>query len=94
MVADGSCISAEVSRSSWVDVEHEVEQSMHSYVDALDEELSAQPGFKKPPIRIFKTKRTTSTTDPESGYINHGLKRGIGYLLEAGGLQVCDYYWS
>ena len=83
MVADGSYIPAEVSRDSWIDVEHEVEQSMHSYLDALDKELSEQPGFKKPPARIVKTKRTTSTTDPESGYIHYGSKRGIGYLLEA-----------
>lgn len=56
---------------------------MHSYLDALDEELSGQPRFKKPPTRIVRTKRTTSTTDMESGYINHGSKHGIGCLLEA-----------
>ena len=46
------------------------------------EELSAQPGFKNPPARTVISKRTTSTTDQESGYINHGSKRGIGYLME------------
>lgn len=55
---------------------------MQSYFDSLDEELSNQPGFKKPPTRIAKKRRTTSQTDPDSGYINHG-KRGIGYLMEA-----------
>lgn len=47
------------------------------------EELSNQPGFKKPPTRIAKKRRTTSQTDPDSGYINHDNKRGIGYLMEA-----------
>lgn len=83
MVADGSYLPANVSRESWVDVEIEVEQSMYSYLDSLDEELSMQPGFKKPPTRVVQKHRTTSRTDPDSGYINHGNKRGTGYLMEA-----------
>lgn len=83
MVADGSYIPASVSRNSGIDVEEEVTQSMQSCLDCLDEELSQQPGFKKPPEQTIVKKRTTSTTDPESGYIHHGSKRGIGYLLEA-----------
>lgn len=55
---------------------------MQSYLDSLDEELSNQPGFKKPPTKIVRKCRTTSQTDPDSGYINHGSKRGIGYLME------------
>ena len=82
MVADGSYIPANVSRNSWIDVEEEVTQSMQSYMNCLDEELSQQPGFKKPPVQTIIKKPTTSTTDPESGYIHHGSKRGIGYLLE------------
>ena len=81
MAADGSYIPANVSRESWVDVESEVEQSMQSYLDSLDKELSKQPGFKKPPTRTDKKRRTTSRTDPDSGYINNGSKRGIGYLM-------------
>ena len=54
-----------------------------SHLDSLDEELSNQPGFKKPPTKIVRKCRTTSQTDPDSGYINHGSKRGIGYLMEA-----------
>ena len=83
MAADGSYIPANVSRESWIDVEIEVEQSMQSYLDSLDEEFSKQPGFKKPPTGIVKKRRTTSQTDPDSGYINHGSKRGVGYLMEA-----------
>lgn len=83
MVADGSYIPAQVARSSWIDIEETVEFSMQSYLDDLDRELSEQPGFKKPPAHPVTKKRTTSTTDPDCGYINHGSKRGIGYLLEA-----------
>ena len=83
MAADGSYIPANVSRESWIDIEIEVEQSMQSYLDSLDEELFNQPGFKKPPTKIVRKCRTTSQTDPDSGYINHGSKRGIGYLMEA-----------
>jgi len=83
MAADGSYIPANVSRESWINVEIEVEQSMQSYLDSLDEELSNQPGFKKPPTKIVRKCRTTSQTDSDSGYINHGNKRGIGYLMEA-----------
>ena len=41
MAADGSYIPANVSRESWINVEIEVEQSMQSYLDSLDEELLA-----------------------------------------------------
>ena len=40
MAADGSYIPANVSRESWINVEIEVEQSMQSYLDSMDEELS------------------------------------------------------
>lgn len=82
MAADGSYIPAEVSRNSWIDVEVEVEQSMLSYLDDLNQELASQPGFKKPPSHTVTKKITTSTTDRECGYIHHGSKRGVGYLLE------------
>lgn len=82
MVADGSYIPANVSRASWIDVEESVQFSMHSYLDDLDAELSEQAGYKKPPEKTMAHKRTTSTTDPECGYINHGTKRGVGYLTE------------
>ena len=54
MAADGSYIPANVSRESWIDIEIEVEQSMQSDLDSLDEELSNQLGFKKPPTRIAR----------------------------------------
>lgn len=70
--------------ANWIDVEAAVEQSMQSYKDRLDEKLAAQTGFKRPPIKKKAIKRrTTSTTDPNCDSINHGTKRGGGYLMEA-----------
>ena len=83
MASDGSDIPAEVSRNSWIDTEIEVEQSMLSYLDDLDQELASQPGFKEPPTRTVIRKITTSTTDSACGYIHHRSKRGVGYLMEA-----------
>ena len=93
MAADGSYIPANVSRESWINVETEVEQSMQSYLDSLDEELSNQPGFKKPPTKIVRKCRTTSQTDSDSGYINHGSKRGIGHAKEAA-MAVRDWTFA
>ncbi len=56
MASDGSYIPAEVSRNSWIDIEVEVEQSMQSYLDDLDQELASQLRFKKPPSHTV-TKR-------------------------------------
>lgn len=86
MAADGSNIPANVSRKSRINAETEVAQSMQSYPDALYEEFSNQPGFKKPPTRIVKKCHTASRTDPDCGYINHGSKRSISfsYDLEQG----------
>ena len=83
MVSDGSFVPSNVSRGSWVDMEGTITKSMHSYLDALDEELTSQPGFRKPLEREVSETRTTSMTDPEAGYIHHGIKRGVGYLAQA-----------
>ena len=42
------CIKKKADRR---DVKIEAVQSMQSYLDSVDEELSNQPGFKKPPTR-------------------------------------------
>lgn len=82
LAADGTYLPANVSKKSWIDIEEETELSMQSYLERLDEKLSKQPGFKKPPAKTVKKRRTTSKTDPDSGCINHGKKSGIGYLME------------
>lgn len=82
LAADGTYLPANVSKDSWMDTEVEAELSMQSYLDRLDEELSKQPGFKRPPAKTIRKRRTTSKTAPDSGCINHGKKSGIGYLME------------
>ena len=82
LAADGTYLPANVSKDSWIDTEVEAELSMQSYLDRLDEELSKQPGFKRPPAKTIRKRRTTSKTDPDSGCIHHGKKSGIGYLME------------
>lgn len=82
LAADGTYLPSNISRDSWVETEVEAELSMQSYLDCLDEGLSKQPGFKKPPVKIVKKRRTTSKTDPDSGCINYGKKSGIGCLVE------------
>ena len=82
LAADGTYLPANVSKDSWMDTEVEAELSMQSYLDRLDEELSKQPGFKRPPAKTIRKRRTTSKTDPDSGCIHHGKKSGIGYLME------------
>lgn len=81
--ADETYLPANVSRASWMDVEIEVEQSMQSYLDQLNAKLAEQPGFKKLPVRKETRRYMISTTDGDSGYIHHGDKRGVGYLMEA-----------
>lgn len=55
LAADGTYLPANVSKDSWIDTEIETELSMQSYLDRLDEELSQQPGFKKPPAKMVKS---------------------------------------
>ena len=83
MVADGSYIPANVSRESWIDVEIEVEQSMQSYLDSLDEELSKQLGFKKPPKRTVKSSALPARQILTVAISTMASKRGVGYLMEA-----------
>lgn len=82
LAADGTYLPANVSKDSWIETELETALSMQSYLNRLDEEFLKQPGFKKPPTKTIKKRRTTSKTAPDSGCINHGKKSGIGYLME------------
>lgn len=44
MVADGSFIAANVSRSSWTEVERNITKTMHSYLDYRGVHLPAEKG--------------------------------------------------
>ena len=77
LAVDGTYLPANVSKDSWIDTEVEAELSMQGYLDRLDEELSEQPGFKSPPAKTVRKRRTTSKTDPDSDCINHGKRAGL-----------------
>ena len=82
VVSDGSFIPADISEDSLVEINKKVEQSTVHYLDALDDELRSLPGYKEPEPEITEKRIITSTTDPESGYINHEHKKGLGYLTQ------------
>ena len=82
VVSDGTFIPANVSNSSLVKIVEEVEKSAIYYLDALDEELRQQEGYKEPiPVTEEKT-MLKSTTGPDCGYIDQEHKKGLGYLSQ------------
>lgn len=83
VVSDGSVIPANVSEDSCtIEITQEVEKSTVRYLEALDEELRQQPGYKEPtPVKEEKT-IVKSETDSECGYCNQETKKGLGYLTE------------
>lgn len=82
VVSDGSFIPANVAQSSIIEIQQEVEQSTVHYLDALDDELRSQPGYKEPVVAKREKKIVKSSTDTNCGYINHERKKGLGYLTE------------
>lgn len=82
LVANETYLSVNASKDSWIETAVETELSMQSYLDRLDEEFSKQHGLKRSPAQTIRKRRTTSKPDPDSGCINHGEKRGVGYLME------------
>ncbi|WP_024345669.1 hypothetical protein [Lacrimispora indolis] len=56
IVADGTYLPANVSESSTTQVKQTVLKGMQSYLDALDQEFSEQPGFKKPESEVKEVK--------------------------------------
>jgi len=82
VVSDGSFIPANISSDSIIKVEQEVKQSTVHYLDALDEELRQQPGYKEPTPTVKEKTVISSVTDPDCGYINQERKKGLGYLTE------------
>lgn len=81
-VSDGSFIPGNVAAGSLLEIEKEVEQSTVHYLDALDEELKNQPGYKEPVTTKKMKTIVKSSTDPDCGYISQERKRGLGYLTE------------
>ena len=82
VVSDGSFIPANVSESSLIEIQREVEQSTVHYLDVLDDELKRMPGYKEPSTTKKAKKIVKSSTDTDCGYINQEHKKGLGYLAE------------
>jgi transposase len=80
IVSDGSFIPSNVAENSLYEITKEVEQSTVHYLDALEEELRQQPGYKKPTPTIQEKTIVKSRTDDDCGYIAQEHKKGIGYL--------------
>lgn len=82
VVCDGSFLPAEVSERSCISVERAIEKSMQSYLDALDQELAMQPGYKPVDAHTETVSKQTSCTDPDCGMMHKGKKSGLGYMAE------------
>ena len=82
VVSDGIFIPANVSDSSIIKIIEQVEKSAIDYLEALDEELRQQEGYKEPIFVVEEKTTFKSTTDPDCGYIDQKHKKGIGYLSQ------------
>ena len=81
-VADGSFLPANVSLKSSVESIEIIQQSTIRYLDELEAEMSAIPGYQASvPVEVQK-RTLKSVTDPDCGYINQKNKKGLGYLTE------------
>lgn len=81
-VSDGTFIPSNVAGYSLVELVQEVEKSTVHYLDALDDELRNEAGYKEPVTVALEKKVLKSSTDPECGYIDQERKKGLGYLSE------------
>ena len=82
VVSDDSFIPANVASNSLEKIVVQVEQRTVHYLDALDNELKALPGYREP-IGVTNEKTILkSKTDQDCGYCNQKNKEGIGYLTE------------
>ena len=71
-----------VSRDSRYESIEAVERSMMQYMEELDSELSALPGYKEPVNEKIVKTCLKSRTDSECGYIHQKRKKGLRYLPE------------
>lgn len=81
-VADGSFLPSNVSWESRYEAVETIERSTIKYMEELEAELSAMPGYVTPEKVATEKKCLKSRTDPECGYIHQARKKGLGYLTE------------
>ena len=82
VVSDGTFIPSNVADYSLLELTQEVEKSAVHYLDALNDELSREPGYKEPVPVTEEKKILKSSTDPDCGYIDQERKKGLGYMSE------------
>ena len=81
-MSDGTFIPANVADYSLEEIVQEVEKSAVHYLDALDNELAQEVGYKEPSPVIIEKKVLKSSTDQDCGYIDQEHKKGLGYISE------------
>ena len=82
VVSDGSFLPANVSANSKVEIVQTVAHSTVKYMDALDAELAALPGYQEPIDTLEDKVVVKSNTEHDCGYIHQKRKKGLGYLSE------------
>ena len=81
-VADGSFLPSNVSWSSRYEAVESIKHSTIKYMEELDAELAAMPGYSEPEDVETEKKCLKSHTDKDCGYIHQKRKKGLGYPVE------------
>ena len=81
-VADGSFLPSNVSWSSRYEAVESIKHSTTKYMEELDAELAAMPGYSEPEDVETEKKCLKSHTDKDCGYIHQKRKKGLGYPVE------------
>lgn len=82
IACDGTYIPANVSGKNLIEQDTLIRKGMHSYLDALDEELSQEPGYEQHEQKEEVKRGRRSIADPDADWIRHGNKTGLGYLMQ------------
>lgn len=81
-VADGSFLPSNVSWDNRYEAVESIKHSTINYMEELDAELAAIPGYSEPEGVETEKKCLTSHTDTDCRYIHQKRKKGLGYLVE------------
>ena len=94
-VADGSFLPSNVSWSSRYEAVESIKHSTIKYMEELDAELAAMPGYSEPEDVETEKKCLKSHTDKDCGYIHQKRKKGLGYPVEMTvDTKTWDYHGS
>ena len=82
IACDGTFLPITASSKSLEDQEMLIRTGMQSYLDLLDQELTQEPGYQSPEVKVQTRTGKLSKTDPEARWRTHGGKTGLGYLMQ------------